>query len=141
MPEIRVSINLDKLTLGDFENIQRGRLMSLLNKCVSVQGWKDTQDIPIIHLKTVTDKLLETINAIKIDEMISPVPLDDIEVLGIEAMNFGDMASIENGSLETFRKYIKVNSYESIDDVPFKAIVLIREKLQDAISLATNPNS
>ena len=141
MPEIRVSVNLDNLTLGDFTALQKGRLMGIIGKSVSIQGWKDVGDVPISNLPQVTEALLETINAIDLANMISPIALDDISTQDIDKMTFRDMGEIENGNVDIFKKFIVVKDYEDIDNVPFKTIGLIQQTLSDAISLAANPNS
>ena len=141
MNEIRVKVNLDNMTLGDFDNIRRGRLMSVISECVSVQGWGDISQVPIKFLKPVTDRVVAEIQDISVDEIVSPVPLDDIEIVNINEMVFGDMQAIENGMLEPIFKFVKVKGIEDMREVPFKAISLIREKLSEAIDLAADPNS
>ena len=141
MTEIRVSVNLDKLSMGDFADMQKGRVMGIIGKSISVQGFPDVGDVPISNLPQVTDALLEHINAINLGDMISPIPLDDISTKYIDKMTFRDMGKIESGDVAVFDKFVVVKGYDNIQNVPFKAIGLIQQTLSDAISLAANPNS
>lgn len=143
MSEIRVKVNLDEMTLGDYADLQRGKVTAMLAKCVSVQGYSSVRDVPIGALKVVTDALLAAIQKLTTDELISPVAADDIIVTGIENMLIGDLEAMETGTglIDVFQKFVTVRGYPSITDVPFKAIGLIREKLSDAIGAAADPNA
>lgn len=141
MTDIRVSINLDGLTLGDFEKVRQNRIMHVIQKSVKIEGVSDVLQANIAHLSKVSQMVYDKLNSIaESGELVSPIPLDDIVVHGIEDMLFSDYGGIERGDISVMAKFVSVNGYDDLLDVPFKSLRLVSEKLMDSINKAQNPN-
>lgn len=141
MPEIRVSVNLENLTIGDLIEINSGKRFGFIGRKVQVEGYENTRDVPIAYLRDVSEALKNKLDSIKFNELVSPIPLDEIHIVNIDKMKLGDMEDIENNSIETLMKFVKVDGYKNDNDIPYKAMGLISEKLRDAISEASNPKN
>lgn len=143
MPDIRVSVNLDKMKLGDYENMMRGRVVDMIGRCVEVEGWKDVRQVPIKYWLSIADALTAAVNNIDIENMISPVPADNISITDVDELTIGDLECLETGKgmIDLFRRCAVVNGYDDVGEVPFKALVLIRDSVSDAINEAANPNA
>ena len=139
MPEIRVSVNLDDLTIGDIVDINGGKKFNFIGRKVKVEGYENTRDVPIAYLHDVTKALKAKLDSINTYDLISPIPLDKIHIVGIEKMTLGDMEDIEGGGIEALIKFASIDGYKDILDAPYKALGLIAEKLRDAINEAGNP--
>ena len=141
MPDIRVSVNLDDLTIGDLVEINGGKKFSFIGRKVKVEGYENTRDVPIAYLRDVSEALKAKLDGLNVDDLVSPVPLDKIHIVGIEKMTLGDMEDIENSSIDALIKFVVVDGYKDSKDVPYKSLGLIAEKLRDAINEASNPKN